>query len=201
MTQTSSSRVSRATPDSASPIFPATKARRPALRSISPVSETVVVFPFVPVTATCVPRTNRAASSSSPSTGTCRACARRTTGASMGTAGLTTTASHPSTSVSGISPRRAWQPMAISVSSPALSGRLSLRTGSAPCAHRSPAAATPLRAMPTTNTRLFFQSSPMVCPHRLPCPAMPSSAIRHSTTVAMAYIDTMRVSGTPHSSK
>src|SRR5205814_2105351 len=67
--------------DTAVPTLPATAAGAPAARCIAPRSSTVVVFPFVPVTATNSFGSSRHASSSSPVTGMSRRRASATAGA------------------------------------------------------------------------------------------------------------------------
>ena len=84
--------------DSGVPTFPASATGSPASRQIAPSSSVVVVFPFVPVTATNRFGRSRQASSSSPSTGTPRSRAATIPGASFGTPGLFTTTAAPSSS-------------------------------------------------------------------------------------------------------
>ena len=73
------------------PTFPATSAGTPASSWIAPSSTTVVVLPFVPVTAMNSFGRRRQASSSSPTTSRPRSRAATITGASCGTPGLFTT--------------------------------------------------------------------------------------------------------------
>ena len=74
------------------PTLPATATGGPAARCMAPISSTVVVLPFVPVTAMNSFGTSRQPSSSSPTTSMpALARASPTTGASHGTPGLLTT--------------------------------------------------------------------------------------------------------------
>ena len=72
---------------------------------MAPSSSVVVVFPFVPVTATSRFGSSRQASSSSPSTGRPRSRAATSTGASFGTPGLFTTVATRSSSSTPSVPR------------------------------------------------------------------------------------------------
>ena len=71
-------------------MLPPTSTRRPEASSIRPTRVVVVDFPFVPVMATIGPRSQRAASSSSPITRTPADFARAISGRSIGTPGLST---------------------------------------------------------------------------------------------------------------
>ena len=91
--------------DSGVPTFPASATGSPASRQIAPSSSVVVVFPFVPVTATNRFGSSRQASSSSPSTVMPRSRAAAITGASFGTPGLLTTVDTRSSSSTPSTPR------------------------------------------------------------------------------------------------
>ena len=129
--------------DSGVPTLPATATGSRAARQIAPSSSTVVVLPFVPVTATKRFGSSRQASSSSPSTGTPRARAAWISGASWGTPGLFTTSparsSKPTPSLSSSASR-----------SSGSSGRPESQASTSPCARSIRAAAIPERASPTT---------------------------------------------------
>ncbi len=83
---------------SAVPTFPTTTAGRSAVRWRCPISSTVVVFPFDPVTAIVSFGTSRQPSSSSPSTPIPASRAATITGASFGTPGLLISVSTPASS-------------------------------------------------------------------------------------------------------
>ncbi len=128
------------------PTFPATSAGTPASSWIAPSSTTVVVLPFVPVTATNSFGRRRQASSSSPTTSRPRSRAATITGASFGTPGLFTTVCARSSRSSPSERRRTSTPS--SASAPAGSAKSQPITS--PCSRSMSAAATPERASPTT---------------------------------------------------
>src|SRR3984893_16358783 len=131
------------------PTLPATATGRPASRWMCPISSTVVVLPFVPVTAMNSFASNRHPSSSSPSTGRARSCAAAITGALARTPGLLTTARTRSSSETPSSPSRSSTPA--STSTPVPSGApASTPITSSPLARSASAAAIPERARPTT---------------------------------------------------
>jgi hypothetical protein len=101
------------------PTFPANAAETPASRWISPSSPTVVVLPFVPVTAMNSLGSRRHANSTSPITGIPRSRAATITGASCGTPGDLITQRMPSSATGVSSPclrstPRAWSPSSFS---------------------------------------------------------------------------------------
>src|SRR4051794_13431369 len=110
-----------------------------------PSSSTVVVLPFVPVTATNSLGSSRQPSSTSPSTGTPRARAAATTAASRGTPGDFTTARACGRYASPSVPRWASMPSGTSGLPP------STPTTRSPRASSARAAAIPDRASPTTS--------------------------------------------------
>ncbi len=136
-------------------MLPQTTASRPAARRISPSSVTTVDFPLLPVTATVAPEQYQLPSSSSLTTGIAASRAQRTGAEDGCTPGLTATSREPTIK------RRVCPPS--STSAPArVSSSAKIRcSGEAACSvtrtmqpswssHR--AAASPLRASPTTVT-------------------------------------------------
>ena len=77
-------------------MFPKTSVFRPAFRPIAPKSSTVVLFPFVPVTATVGAFATANPSSISGAIGIPRRSASTKSGRFAGTPGLVTTRSRPS---------------------------------------------------------------------------------------------------------
>ena len=100
----------------ARPILPPTITRRRPRERIRPISVVVVVFPLVPVTPTIVAGHSRKNSPISVSTGICRCSARRIvaergrtpliTNTNSGSASAASSLDGPSTSLTGVSPRR-----------------------------------------------------------------------------------------------
>src|SRR5262249_27753951 len=124
-------------------------------RRSSPVSAVVVVLPLVPVMAITSASIARQASSSSPMIGTPRARTRTRAGSVSGTPGLTTTSSAPSNAASGWPPVQTAQPSRSSaLASADIDARSTASDASTvpPTRRMSRAAATPLRARPTTAT-------------------------------------------------
>ena len=85
-------------------MFPPTSTRQPPSSSIRPTSVVVVDFPFVPVMATIRPRSQREASSSSPTIGTPASRAASIAGCRDGTPGLSTMRSASRSVLSRCSP-------------------------------------------------------------------------------------------------
>ena len=135
---------------------------------ISPRSETVVVFPLVPVTAMTVPSEQRYANSISPQIGIPASRMRRTGGISVGTPGLMThRSSLPSCSSESVPStiemsvpfgREALTPASSSFSLPSYS------TGLAPMFSSSLTEPIPLFPAPTTSTFLSFKSCFTISP-------------------------------------
>src|SRR5262245_28144004 len=146
---------------SARPMLPATSTERPSARNISPSNAVVVVFPFVPVTATIGFERSLAPSSSSSQIGTPRARAAATSGASARTPGLLTTRSIPCVSVSSSLPTWTSTPRARSLPAAGVSSRENATT-SASAASSASAADDPARARPTTRTRLPASSETLM---------------------------------------
>ena len=131
-------------------------------------------------------------------------------GAAYGMPGLMTSRSCPSSSGSAGCPSRRSTGSACSscASASFSSGLESLAVTCAPSRHSSPAAATPLRASPTTSARLSFHCKDNTSKKTRATPAGRSKAqatlkmaSRHSATVTSVYIVTIFGSGMPHSSK
>src|SRR5438093_1969642 len=134
-------------------MLPATSTGRGCSARIDPVSAVVVVLPFVPVIAIVSASVARQPSSSSPITGTPAARAAAASGASTGTPGLTTTRSARRTAASASRSRTTRMPSVTSAraSAPSVSiGFASVPSTVAPQSRNRRAAATPLRASPTT---------------------------------------------------
>ena len=215
-------------------MLPTTCVGRPVARNSSPTSVVVVVLPLVPVMAHRPPRIMRAPSSNSPMTSTPASIASCTNGLATGMPGLRIIMSWPARCFCGPSPSAKVHPSAFSSSSapPKLSSVfMSLIVTIAPRFASSLAAATPLRAMPSTSTRLFLTSilMPPIRATRLflqMCKASPLgrtenqfcqlhrkrlnarapystpiSAIRHSASVVVMYMATIWNSLMPQSSK
>ena len=143
--------------ESGVPMLPATRTGRGCWASTAPISAVVVVLPLVPVIAIVSASIARQPSSSSPMIGTCRARAAASWAPSGGIPGLTTTSSVPA-KAAAVSPvpasRRTPRSASAAASRPrAATGFTSVPITSAPAVRRSRAAATPLRASPTTVTR------------------------------------------------
>ena len=188
-------------------MLPATWVTRPAFSKILPSNVVVVVLPLVPEMASTSPCRSDQASSSSPTMGMPCSFAASTTGASMGTPGLMT---RPSTSESrrtGSSASRNSHavPRSASSSPPkASSGLRSESTGVAPFSKSSCAAATPLRAMPTTKMRLlanFIGKPPPTEMENHGSTLSENSATRLSMPTTTAYMATICTSVMPESSK
>src|SRR5574338_71286 len=138
---------------SASPMLPPTATREPPSPSIRPMSVVVVDFPFVPVTAIRRPFSHREASSSSPITGTPFARACSISGCRQDTPGLSTMRSAPESDSTSCPPSSSATPAASNSSAASICGFMSVSTTLAPRRASRCAAATPLRAAPTTTTR------------------------------------------------
>ena len=150
-TATESSSASPTTEVMGRPTLPHGTHRSPAARKIAPSMATVVVFPFVPVTATSGARRSRQPSSASPTIAL--PARRKSTGSgwSIGMPGLSTSTSHARTPSSP--PLTARAPAARRARACSLSnaaGRSSYRYTAAPRASRRSAAAIPLRDSPAT---------------------------------------------------
>ena len=116
-----------------------------------PISSTVVVLPFEPVSATNSCSSSRQPSSSSPITRSPAVSAVCTTGASRGTPGLLTTVAMPASRSAPSSPSRTSTPAASSrCLTSASTTRASVPTTRSPRDASASAAATPERARPTT---------------------------------------------------
>ena len=133
------------------PTLPATATGKPASRWMCPISSTVVVLPFVPVTATNSFGSIRHASSSSPSTGRPRSRAAAITGACAGTPGLLTTARTRSEQRHALLAHMHAPPRHRSSTSAPAGEPASTPITSSPAARSASAAAMPERARPTTS--------------------------------------------------
>src|SRR5687768_13570862 len=135
-------------------MLPPTSTCRPSASSIRPMTVVVVDFPFVPVTAITRPLSQRDASSISPIVSTRRAAASWKAGWRSDTPGLTTIRSASPRVCSSCPPSSSVTPCARSGSAASHVARRSVSVTRAPRRTSSSAAATPLRAAPTTTTRL-----------------------------------------------
>ena len=167
-------------------------------------------MPLVPEMASISPLSREEASSSSPTTGMPFSLAAFTTGASMGTPGLIIRMSASSSSFTLSCPRRNRQavPRRLSSWSPnASSCFISDKMGMAPWRSSSSAAAMPLRAMPTTNTRFFstfmtiFTSEILKIVSVYQFKGRENREIRHRRPSTMEYMATICCSVMPLSSK
>ena len=116
----------------------------------------VVVFPFVPVTATYGASHTRAPTSISPHTGSPRARAQPRTGARSGTPGPATTRVASARCPGSCPPGRSGTPRSwsrVAASPKTRSVASSLTVTSAPSATMTSATATPATPAPTTTTR------------------------------------------------
>ena len=129
-------------------MFPPSNVRIPALAQSCASKWVVVDLPLVPVTARMGHDSCSAANANSPTTSTPAATAATTSGIAAGTPGETITLSAPVKSSIRCVPYTASVPGTTEAS-----GRRSVHTTRCPCETASFAAATPLRAMPTTSTR------------------------------------------------
>src|SRR5882672_3026043 len=137
------------------PMLPPTTALKPPAVNMRPASVVVVDFPFVPVIATMRPVSQRDASSTSPITGMPALRAAATCGWVSGTPGLNTIKSALSKVSDRCSPSSRAMPASrrrCSSSVRSSLGRRSVSVTRAPRSASSSAAATPLRAPPTTVT-------------------------------------------------
>ena len=139
--------------DSGTPMLPPTAALSPPSVSMRPISVVVVDLPLVPVMATMRPASQRDASSSSPMTGTPAARAAATSACRGETPGLRTIRSALFSVSARWPPSSRTTPARRSSSAGSIVSRVSVRTTLAPRATSRCAAATPLRAAPTTTTR------------------------------------------------
>src|ERR1051326_4784059 len=176
-------------------MFPATTCFFFPSCNILPMSVVVVVFPFVPVTATIGAGQNQLATSSSLTILNPRPAASRTIGLSEGTPGLNTRRSFPK-SRSECAPVSNPIPAERSSASCGWSfsgAALSLTNTIAPFDVRSFATATPLRAAPMTAMRFPRTSMPVTA----------GFFISSATSVCISILDTPLVpmqlhSGSPH---
>ena len=140
---------------SGTPMLPPTSTCRPAASSIRPTSVVVVDLPLVPVMATMRPRSQRERELQLADHRDARRRAPRPSGSSSGTPGLITTRSARSNGLR-LDARRARAHAVRSQPSPHPRSPASRRVSvtRAPRRTSSSAAATPLRAAPTTTTSL-----------------------------------------------
>ncbi len=156
-----SSVLSSISPTTGTPIFPPTRVGSPAAFRISPTSDVVVVLPLEPVMASVLPLRKRAASSSSPMTGSPKLRTWASSGVSRGTPGLTTirswrrNVSSPCPPASTLMPSSSSDGMSLASAS-AL--RMSETVTWAPRRRKNNAAARPDLPSPTTNTFLPLSS-------------------------------------------
>ncbi len=137
-------------------MLPPTSVGSPAFLSSSPIRVVVVVLPFDPVIPMSRPLRKRAASSISLMISTPAAAAFRNGSSASGTPGLATIRSAFSNNSVGCEPATTSTPLPRSAAATlsSLSGFASFTVTRAPRASRKSAAASPLRAAPTTRTFL-----------------------------------------------
>ena len=175
-------------------MFPPTIAGRAVSFRSPKVSAVVVVLPLVPVMAMKSASMTRQPSSSSPMIGTPRALTGAKAGNESGTPGLTTTSSTSANAAAGCPPAHSRQPSSSSCLAAAGSDARGLESDAStrpPSLRTSRAAATPLRASPTTATVRPASHRWYVGP-RSSDPLMSSSSSRAQIVATLSIVSSPR---------